>query len=202
MNQLRSFAGSPSTISKYLAVLSRDILAIAGYLGIVRLAFGDVGQGEGMKRWVALAGVVAMCAAQPVWAADKPPDKVVSSKAGAQNNCPPAIAREAEQAIRFMTDLMVVSSVCQDTVYAEFRLRNRDVIVGYQKALIQHLRGNANFDKWNTALANQVAQKQGGNQMICTQSAGLMQQAKALDPTAFRAHAASLAATANPNCGK
>ena len=97
---------------------------------------------------------------------------------------------------------MVVSSVCQDTVYAEFRLRNRDVIIGYQKAMIQHLRGNANFDKWNTALANQVASKQGGNQQICTQSAALLQKAKALDTPAFRAHAASLAATANPDCSK
>jgi hypothetical protein len=155
-----------------------------------------------MKKWVAVAGVLAVCAVQPGWAADKPADKVVSSKAGAKSSCPPANAREAEQAIRFITDLMVVSSVCQDTVYAEFRLRNRDVIVGYQKALIQHLRGNANFDKWNTALANQVASKQAGNQQICIQSAALLQQAKALDPQAFRAHAASLAVSANPNCAK
>jgi hypothetical protein len=155
-----------------------------------------------MKKWVVLAGVLALCAVQPGWAADKPADKVVSSKGGAKSSCPPASAREAEQAIRFITDLMVVSSVCQDTVYAEFRLRNRDVIVNYQKAMIKHLHGNANFDKWNTALANQVASRQGGNQQICAQSAALLQQAKALDAQAFRAHAASLAASANPNCGK
>ena len=154
-----------------------------------------------MQKWVALAGVLAVCAVQPGWAADKLAYTVVSSKkAAAKSSCAPASAREAEQALRFITDLMVVSSVCQDTVYAEFRLRNRDVIVNYQKAMIQHLRGNANFDKWNTALANQVASRQGGNQQICAQSAALLQKAKALDPTAFRAHAASLAATASPDC--
>jgi len=158
-----------------------------------------------MKKWVMLAGALAVCAVQPGWAADKadkPADKVVSSKAAAKSNCPPANAREAEQAIRFITDLMVVSSVCQDTVYAEFRLRNRDVIVGYQKAMIQHLHGNANFDKWNTALANQAASKQAGNQQICIQQAALLQKAKALDTQGFRAYAATQAATANPSCAK
>lgn len=155
-----------------------------------------------MKKWVMLAGALAVCAVQPGWAADKPADKVVSSKGAAKSSCPPASAREAEQAIRFMTDLMVVSSVCQDTVYAEFRLRNRDVIVNYQKAMIQHLRGNANFDKWNTALANQAASKQAGNQQICNQSAALLQQAKALDTQAFRAYAVAQAASANPSCAK
>jgi hypothetical protein len=155
-----------------------------------------------MQKWMALVGVLAICAVQPGWAADKPADKVVSSKPAAKHSCPPASAREAEQAIRFMTDLMVVSSVCQDTVYAEFRLRNRDVIVNYQKAMIHQLHGNANFDKWNTALANQLASRQAGNQQICAQSAALLQQAKALNPQTFRAHAASLAASANPNCNK
>lgn len=165
----------------------------------LRLGFSS---GEVMQKWVALAGVLAVCAVQPSWAADKPADKVISSKPAAKSSCAPAAAREAEQAIRFITDLMVVSSMCQDTVYAEFRLRNRDVIVNYQKAMIQHLHGNANFDKWNTALANQVAQRQGGNQQICVQSAALLQKAKALDGQGFRAHAASLAASANPDCSK
>ena len=81
-----------------------------------------------------------------------------------------------------MTDLMVVSSVCQDTVYAEFRLRNRDVIVGYQKAMIQHLHGNANFDKWNTALANQVGVEAGpATSRSASNQAALLQKAKALD---------------------
>lgn len=146
-----------------------------------------------MKRMVLLAVMLAAWAGQPGWAAEK--------KAVKHNNCPPASAREAEQAIRFMTDLMVVSSVCQDTVYAEFRLRNRDAIVGYQKAMIQHLHGNAAFDRWNTSLANAAAQKQGGNVLLCQQSAPLLQQAKALDVKGFRAYAAAQAASAaDPGC--
>jgi hypothetical protein len=162
-----------------------------------------------MKKGLVLAAVLVAYAVQPGWAADKPTDKadkpadkVVASKAATKTSCPPASAREAEQAIRYLTDLMVVSSTCQDTVYAEFRLRNRDVIVNYQKAMIHHLRGNANFDRWNTALANQVAQKQGGNMQLCAQSVALLQQAKGLDAKGFRAFATAQAATANPSCAK
>ena len=146
-----------------------------------------------MKKFVLVAALVAAATAatQPGWSAEK---KTATS------SCPPASAREAEAAIRFLTDLMVVSSTCQDTVYAEFRLRNRDAILGYQKAMIQHLHGNAAFDRWDTALANQAAQKNGGNQQLCAQSAALLQQAKAMDPAGFRAFAAAQAASAS--CGR
>ena len=147
-----------------------------------------------MKKIVLVAALLAAAAVQPGWAAEK---------AKAKSSCPPASAREAEQAIRFLTDLMIVSSQCQDTVYAEFRLRNRDAIVGYQKAMITHLHGNAAFDRWNTSLANQAASKQGGNQQLCQQSAPMLQQAKALDPKGFRAYAAAQAAIAGgASCGK
>jgi hypothetical protein len=97
-----------------------------------------------------------------------------------------------------MTDLMVVSSVCQDTTYAEFRLRNRDVNLAYQKALIARFHGAAGFDRWNTALANQMAQKQAGlpSTQLCEQQAPLLKQASALDPKAFRAFAVAQATQA------
>jgi len=136
-----------------------------------------------MKKIVLIAALVAAVAAQPVWAAEK------AQKA--KSGCYGPSAIEADAGIRYMTDLMIVSSVCQDTVYAEFRLRNKDTILGYQKALITHFKGAAGFDKWNTSLANQAAQKQNGNQLICQQSVALLQQAKTLDPQGFRAHAAA-----------
>jgi hypothetical protein len=143
-----------------------------------------------MKKIVLAAAMLAIAgAAQTGSAAEK-----AKAKAAA---CPPASAREAEAAIRYMTDLMIVSSTCQDTVYGEFRLRNRDVIVGYQKAMASYLRGNAAFDKWNTSLANQAAQKNAGNQQLCNQSAALLQQAKAMDSNGFRNYAKSQAATAS-----
>lgn len=132
-----------------------------------------------------IAALIAAWAA-PGWAASK---------------CAPASEGEAEAAIRYVTDLMVISSVCQDTVYAEFRLRNQAQIVAYQKALMAHFHGAAGFDRWNTALANQAAQKQNGNQLLCQQSVALLQQAKALDPNGFRAYAAAQAATSG-SCAK
>jgi len=142
--------------------------------------------GESMKKIVLIAALVAAVAAQPAWAAEK--------KAKAKGSCYSPTAIEAEEGIRYMTDLMIVSSVCQDTVYAEFRLRNRDTIIAYQKALMAHHRGAAGFDRWNTSLANAAAQKQGGNQQLCQQSIALLQQAKGLDQKAFRAYAAAQAA--------
>src|SRR5260370_12323364 len=91
---------------------------------------------------------------------------------------------------------MVVSSVCQDTVYAEFRLRNRDVIVGYQKALITRFHGNAGFDRWNTSLDNQAASKQGGKQQLCQQSVSMLKQASALARKGF--HHSHLSQSTSP----
>ena len=151
-----------------------------------------------MKKVVLIAALVASAAiaAQPGRAASK----------SAPASCLPQSAAEAEAGLRYVTDLMVVSSVCQDTVYAEFRLRNKDVILGYQKALIAHFHGHAGYDKWDTALANQAAQKQAGNMdgHVCRDGVALLQQAKALDPQGFRAYAAAQAAAQRraANCTK
>jgi len=151
-----------------------------------------------MTRVLLIAALLTTAAVQPGWAASK----------GASHSSPGCYepgAAEAEEAIRFLTDVMVVSSVCQDTVYAEFRLRNQEQIRAYQKALIAHHHGTAGFDRWNTSLANAAAQKEGGNQQLCQQSVALLQQAKSLDPQGFRAFAASRAAAADaryPKCGK
>ena len=118
--------------------------------------------------------------------------------AGSRAECYTPSAIEAEQAIRYLTDVMVASSACQNTSYAEFRLRNKDAIIAYQKAMISHFRGESAFDRWNTALANIAAQKQATVNLgvFCQQADALMKQAKALDPAAFRAYAASQAAAA------
>ena len=140
-----------------------------------------------MRRIVLIAALVAAWAAQPGWAA---------------SNCTSQSAAEAEAGIRYVTDLMVISSVCQDTVYAEFRLRNQSQIMAYQKALMTEFHGAAGFDRWNTALANASAQKQNGNQLLCQQSVALLQQAKSLDVNGFRAVAAQAAATDPSKCAK
>jgi hypothetical protein len=133
-----------------------------------------------------------LTAATPGWGAD------------AASPCYTPSAIEAEQAIRYLTDVMVASSACQNTTYAEFRLRNRDAIVAYQKAMISHFRGEPAFDRWNTALANIAAQKQANVNLgvFCQQSETLMKHAKALDPTAFRAYVASQATAAGAQYAK
>lgn len=149
-----------------------------------------------MKQWLMIAAMGAAMALQPVSAAER-----------ARGDCYTQSAIEAEQAIRFLTDVMIISTTCQDTVYAEFRLRNRDPILAYQKAMIAHFHGTPGFDRWNTVLANQAAQKHAGmpSTVVCQQAADLLKQATALDPPRFRAFAASQAAAAAPQyprCGK
>lgn len=150
-----------------------------------------------MKKLALIAALaVAASAVQPGWAAEK--------KRGA---CYSPAAIEAEQAIRYLTDLMVISTACQNTTYAEFRLRNRDAIVAYQKAMIAHFRGAPAFDKWNTVIANQAAHKQTtvAPAVFCQQGETMMKHASALDMKAFRAFASAQAATVGAQyakCGK
>lgn len=149
--------------------------------------------GEAVKKMLAIVATLAMAGAmvQPGWAAKR---------------CAAPGAAEAEQAIRFMTDLMVASSACRNTVYAEFALRNRDQIIRYQKAMIVHLHGTSAFDRWDTSLANQAAQRQAAvpSAQFCQQVAPMLQQAAALDITGFRAYAAAQAGAAGtaPRCRK
>jgi hypothetical protein len=173
-------------------------LANIGSQGIVG-GRGEFDLGEGMKKIALVAALIASAmSAQPGWAAEK-------AHAAAKSSCPPAGAREAEQALRYLTQLGIASNTCSSmAIYADFRVRNRDAIVGYQKAMIAHLHGNAAFDRWNTSLANQMAQHQTGvtPDQFCQQSMPMLEQAKTLDPARYRAYAAQQAASANPSCGK
>lgn len=140
-----------------------------------------------MKKSVMIAALFALAVAHPVWAAKK----------AAKPACTPPSAVEAEHALRFMTELGIASNACSSiAIYADFRTRNRDAIVGYQKTMIQHLHGNAAFDKWNTILANQLAQRQSSMvpAQFCQQAMPLLEQAKTLDMAKYRAYAAQQAA--------
>lgn len=131
----------------------------------------------------------------------------------AEKQCYSPAAIEAEQAILFQTNLMVISSTCKDTVYAEFRLRNKDAIIRYQKAMIEHFRraGSRNatseFDRWNTSLANQLSLKQGTvpSAVICQQAAEMLKMASTLDAKGLRDYAVAKAAStdnSHPRCSK
>jgi hypothetical protein len=129
--------------------------------------------------------------------------------AGAADGCYSPAALEAEQGMRFVIELMVASTACRDQTYGLFQQRNKETVLTYQKALITHFRGNAGYDRWDTALANEASMKQAGKTppQACQESADLIKTATAMDDKAFRAFAAGQAATAAttgryPKCGR
>jgi hypothetical protein len=132
--------------------------------------------------------------------------------AAADRHCYSQADLEAEQALLFQTNLMVVSSACRDSVYAEFRLRNKNAIIAYQRAMIAHFRregfrnAQSQFDTWNTSLANQIALKQGAmpTVQVCQQAAQMLKMASTLDPKGFHDYAVAHAASdaEHPRCGR
>ena len=157
-----------------------------------------LGWGNAMKKLVLAAALLAAGSMQGVSAAEK--------------QCYSAADVEAEQAILFQTNLMVISSACKDTVYGEFRARNKDAIIRYQKAMIDHFRraGSRNaqseFDRWNTSLANEIALKQGALPMaqVCQQTE-ILKLASTLDEKGLHDYAVAHATTvadSHPRCTK
>jgi len=126
----------------------------------------------------------------------------VANGSAADRNCYSPGDIEAEQALLFQTNLMVISSACRDTVYGEFRARNKDAIIRYQNAMIDHFRrtGARNpksaFDAWQTSLANEAARKQAviPTAQFCQQSAEMLKLASTLDTRTFHDYAIAHAA--------
>jgi hypothetical protein len=118
--------------------------------------------------------------------------------AGAADACYTPAAVEAEQGVRFLIELMVASTACRDQTYGLFQQRNKETVLSYQKTLIAHFHGNAAYDRWDTALANDAALRDAGKSgpQACQEQADLLKRAAAMDDKAFRAYSASLATTA------
>ena len=72
----------------------------------ILVSLGEYFWGSAMRRTVVAAAIFAAASLQGASAADR--------------HCYSAVDLEAEQAIRFQTNLMVISSACRDTVYGEF----------------------------------------------------------------------------------
>jgi len=142
------------------------------------------GHGGNMKRVIVAA--LAASLALPV------------GVAGAADGCYSPSALEAEQGLRFMVDLMVASTACRDQTYGLFQQRNKATVLAYQKAMITHLHGNAAYDRWDTALANDAALKEAGKSgpQACQEAADLLNRAGTMDDKGFRAYSASLATAA------
>ena len=152
-----------------------------------------------MRKVVLAAALFAAASFQGASAADK--------------QCYSAADVEAEQAILLQTNVMVISSACKDTVYGEFRARNKDAIIRYQTAMIDHFRragsrnAQSDFDRWNTSLANEISLKQGALPMgqVCQQATEMMKLASTLDEKGLHDYAvakATSAADSHPRCSK
>jgi len=152
-----------------------------------------------MRKIILAAALLAAASSQSVSAADR--------------QCYSPADVEAEQAILFQTNLMVISSACKDTVYGEFRARNQAAIIQYQKAMIDHFRrtgsrnAQSDFDRWNTSLANEISLKQGTLPMaqICEQTSETLKLGRTLDAKGFHDYAvakATSAADSHPRCAR
>jgi hypothetical protein len=109
---------------------------------------------------------------------------------------------EAEQAILFQTELMVVAEACRDPSYVSFITRNRETIIDYQGRMIEHFRRNGDrraesaLDTYLTRLANQSALRNGEVPVatVCAGSGNLIATANSLGKEDLRRYAAEKAA--------
>lgn len=110
---------------------------------------------------------------------------------------------EAEQAVRFQAELMVVSDTCGAQTYTQFARRNRTVLVDYQKQVIDRFRrdgtakaAEAKFDSYLTRLANEVSLRTGAQPVaaMCRDAAPFLANADSLGADGFRRYVAEQAA--------
>lgn len=113
---------------------------------------------------------------------------------------------EAEQAIRFQTQVMVISDICRDSTYTDFSQHVRDALSGYQRQMVEHFQrvgrgsGERVFDAFMTRLANEFS-LQAGHQTVaevCQGSASLLATANGFNNSAdFRKYIAAQMAAPN-----
>lgn len=128
---------------------------------------------------------------------------MAANAAGRKGDCFSNADLEAEQAVRFQAQLMVLSDICRDTTYGLFTQRNRDAIMAYQRQMIDHFkragerRADVTFENYMTRLANQesIASGQLTSGEICQPSNSLAVTANSIGTSKdFRAFAATQAA--------
>jgi hypothetical protein len=140
-----------------------------------------------MKKLVAALALTAMA--------------VSTARAAAAPPCFFPAEIEAEQAMLFSTELMVVAETCHDQAYLHFLKRNIEPVKQYQHRLIEHFRrqgdkrAESTLDSYMTKLANQSSLRNGQVPIttVCQQGATLFKTANALGPADFRNYAAEKA---------
>lgn len=102
----------------------------------------------------------------------------------------------ADQAIRYTTEVMVMSDTCRNPTYERFVQRNRLEVVNFQNLMKEHFRrtgGNAQskLDTFLTHLANEAALRTGTKDIgqVCSVAVQFLATADALNADGFRKYA-------------
>ncbi|HLI21606.1 MAG TPA: hypothetical protein VKV32_10840 [Stellaceae bacterium] len=113
---------------------------------------------------------------------------------------------EADQAIRFQAQLMVLSDSCGSPSYTQFEEHNGRTLAAYQQKLIAYFKrvsahADSAFDKFITALANKTALDAGHQPIasLCSQSADFLNKASAFNKEDFERYVAEQAAAQRGN---
>ena len=87
---------------------------------------------------------------------------------------------EADQALHYVTRLMVVGDACRSATYSRFLERNSEAVALYRDAMERHFQrsgdGSAGFDRYVTGLANDEGRAIGRQSaaVLCTAAASDM----------------------------
>jgi hypothetical protein len=113
----------------------------------------------------------------------------VSAQAAAPPRCYLGEEIEADQAIHFQTELMVLSDTCRASSYLDFLAKNRPSIISYQHAMMEYFRragersGQAALDRYMTRLANETSLQYGdqAHDRLCADSAAFLATGSRID---------------------
>jgi hypothetical protein len=114
---------------------------------------------------------------------------------------------EADQAVRFQTQLMVLSDSCGSPSYSQFTHRNASTLAAYQQKMIGYFRrisarsADSAFDRFITSLANQMALSAGKEPVasLCTRSADFLVKAEGFGRDDFVHYVSQQAAAQHGN---
>jgi hypothetical protein len=103
----------------------------------------------------------------------------------------------ADQAIRYTTEVMVMSDTCRNDAYARFALRNQRELVTFQDILKEHYRrlagrrAQARLDDFMTHLANVAALRTGTQDIaqVCAVATQFLAAADRISGAGFREYA-------------
>jgi hypothetical protein len=125
---------------------------------------------------------------------------ITGAATAAPVSCYRADEIEADQAVKFQTELMVLSDTCRAaSSYGAFLQRNRLAISSYQQALMDRFKrtgersGESALDRYMTHLANTTSLDIIGvpRDQLCAGSAPLLESGSHMDSTALRSVVAS-----------